>query len=733
MDLLHELKRVFGYDSFRPHQKEIIEAALAGKDVVAVLPTGGGKSLCYQLPALKREGLTVVVSPLIALMKDQVDQLLATGVNATYLNSSLDAVETQNRLQGLEQGKYKLLYLAPERLFLDGYLERLKRWGIASVAIDEAHCISEWGHDFRPEYRQLATLRDCFPGLPVMALTATATTRVREDISSQLRLHNPELRIASFNRPNLFYRVVAKSQPHLQVLEHVRQNDGVSGIVYCQSRRSAEDYAQKLQDAGFRALPYHAGLPQDERSRNQEAFIRDDVPVICATIAFGMGINKPNVRYVVHADLPKNIESYYQETGRAGRDGLPAECVLLYSAGDVVRNRHFIQQMEDAAAAQVADHQLQQMAVFGEEFGCRRAALLGYFGEKFSEENCGSCDNCLDETQEEDMTEACQKLLSCVYRINQQGYPMGLRHVIDVLRGSQNAKVLGRGHDRLSTYGIGSDQSVEYWASLGRQLIHKGFLMQDEEGYSTVKVTDRAMKDLQERNPFFMKPPKVKWNLKEKEKVISRAGEIECDEGLFRELRELRKVLADESGVPPYVVFGDVPLRHMARRYPRTDEEFLDVPGVGQKKLQEYGPTFLPRIALWLESNERLEFSPLPKEQKPASTTKRRKSAEGLGSSPLETLQYYQSGATITEIATMRGLAESTIWGHLAQCVDVGKLEDLSGLLDISEEKKVREVLNKVGSEDGLRPIFEALDEQVDYGKIRLVLALINKENRELN
>jgi ATP-dependent DNA helicase RecQ len=729
MELKNRLKQVFGYDSFREHQEEIMEASLVGKDVVAVLPTGGGKSLCYQLPALFRDGLTVVVSPLIALMKDQVDQLQAVGVGATYLNSSLDAVTSRSRLQGLERGDYKLLYLAPERLFLDGYLERLDRWGITAVAIDEAHCISEWGHDFRPEYRQLSTLRDRFPGISLMALTATATSRVREDIISQLRLQSPEVKIASFNRPNLFYRVLHKSQPRQQVVDFLKQNEDASGIVYCQSRRSTEEYAEILQDAGIRALPYHAGLPQEQRARNQEAFIRDDVPVICATIAFGMGINKPNVRFVLHADLPKNIESYYQETGRAGRDGLPAECVLLFSAGDVVKNRHFIHQMEDPVAAQVAEHQLQQMAGFGEEFRCRRVALLQYFGENFPDENCGSCDNCLDETKEEDMTEACQKLLSCVYRINQSGVPMGLRYAVDVLRGSKNAKIPDRGHDQLSTHGIGGDQPVEYWSSLGRQLIQKGFLVLDQEGYNTVRMTEKGMHNLKARNTFLVKPPRVKDGVKLRSSDRQKFGEIECDIGLFEDLRELRKDLADQREVPPYVIFGDVALRFMARSYPSNDEEFLAVPGVGQKKLYEFGGHFLPRIAQWLESNERKTFSAIENDSQGGSSSTRKRKVGGVSSSQLETLSLYNSGESIAAIARIRDLAESTIRGHLAQCVEAGKWSDLSREMDAAEQEKILAAIEEVGEDAGLRPIFEALDEMVDYGKIRLVLALKNQKS----
>ncbi|MGI8966423.1 MAG: RecQ family ATP-dependent DNA helicase, partial [Limisphaerales bacterium] len=392
--LLPLLKQYFGFTSFRPLQEEIIRDAFAGKDTFALLPTGGGKSLCFQLPALTRDGLTLVVSPLIALMKDQVDALQASGIAATFLNSSLDANESRARLRGLHNGEFRLLYAAPERLMLSGFLSDLQRWKINLIAVDEAHCISEWGHDFRPEYRQLAELRGHFPNVPVMALTATATERVRSDIVKHLQLREPNCYVASFNRPNLIYRVLAKNKPYEQTLDFVRGRGNESGIVYCQSRKSAELVAERLNADGIKAKPYHAGLEQKERATHQELFLRDEIRVICATIAFGMGINKPNVRFVIHYDLPKNIEGYYQETGRAGRDGLPSECLLLFSAGDVVKQTQFLDE-KPAAEQKVAREQLQQMVHYAACAMCRRSELLRDFSENFGEENCGGCDNCL--------------------------------------------------------------------------------------------------------------------------------------------------------------------------------------------------------------------------------------------------------------------------------------------------------------------------------------------------
>ena len=475
------LKRYFGFPSFRPLQHEIIGATMEGRDVFALLPTGGGKSLCFQLPALMRPGLTVVVSPLIALMKDQVDALQAGGIPATFLNSSLPAGESRKRLRGLHQHEYRLLYAAPERLMLSGVLEDLQKWNVNLIAVDEAHCISEWGHDFRPEYRQLAQLREAFPGTPMMALTATATTRVREDIVKLLQLRKPRCFVASFNRPNLTYRVIAKAKPSAQALAFLRPRPRDSGIIYCQSRKGAESVAEQLNQHGIAARPYHAGLTPTQRSENQELFLRDEIRVICATIAFGMGINKPNVRFVIHYDLPKNIEGYYQETGRAGRDGLPAECLLLFSPGDVVKQQRFIEE-KLPAEQRIAREQLQQIVHYADSAGCRRVELLRYFGETFEAADCGGCDNCLKPRDTFDGTVAAQKFLSCVYRIWQKsGFGMGLNHVVEVLTGADSDPIRRWRHEELSTYGIGREHSRPRWQAIGRELVRLGYLRQRAE------------------------------------------------------------------------------------------------------------------------------------------------------------------------------------------------------------------------------------------------------------
>lgn len=603
------LKRYFGYDAFRPLQREIMESTLAGRDTVAILPTGAGKSLCFQLPALAREGVTLVVSPLIALMKDQVDALTASGVPATLLNSGVQGAEVSRRRAGLAQGDYKLLYAAPERIMTEGFLKELREWNVTAIAVDEAHCISEWGHDFRPEYRQLAKLRDHLPGVAFLALTATATEQVRGDIVRQLKLRDPEVFLASFNRPNLSYSVIPKDKATRQVCEFVRGRPNDSGIVYVQSRKSAESIAEALSGEGIAAVPYHAGLSAEERSANQEAFLRDEARVVCATIAFGMGINKPDVRYVIHADLPKNIEGYYQETGRAGRDGLSSDCLLLYSRGDLVKNLKFLDEMMDPAAADLAAKQMRKMANFAEGTECRKVALLGYFGERWEGENCGSCDICVQPREEWDATKQSQMLLSCLFRIRQKsGFATGLSHAIEVLVGANTERVRKWYHDQLSTYGIGKEISRAEWASLGRQLMGLGLIEASQDSYQTVTVTSAGMAALMNRAPIMLtRSPAVVAGSSSKAK-LSRVGVLPCDEGLFSQLRQLRKRLADEKGVPPYVVFGDVSLREMARSYPQDESEFLSISGVGRQKYADYGRVFMGAIRDWLADNERMRF-----------------------------------------------------------------------------------------------------------------------------
>ncbi len=605
-DLAQLLKRTFGYGTFRPLQREIIGATLAGQDVFALLPTGGGKSLCFQLPALARPGLTVVVSPLIALMKDQVDALQASGVAATFLNSTLGADESRARLRGLHRGEYKLLYAAPERLMLEGWVENLKAWKVACLAIDEAHCVSEWGHDFRPEYRQLSKLRAALPAVPVMALTATATGRVRTDIITHLQLREPATFVASFNRPNLTYRVIPKDGPLKQIIDFVRPREHESGIIYCASRATTERVAEALAGRGFLARPYHAGLTGDERAGNQENFLRDDTRIICATIAFGMGINKPNVRWIIHHDLPKNVEGYYQETGRAGRDGLPGDCLLLFSAGDIAKQTHFLDEITNEQEQQVARAQLRQIVHYAESAGCRRAELLDYFGENFPLDNCGACDNCLEPRDTYDGTIVAQKFLSCVYRIAQNSrFGVGMNHIIEVLTGADTDKVRRWGHDRLTTYGIGAEFSRPQWAAVGRELMRLGYLAVAEGEYATLELTPEGLAVLKARTPITLTKP---MNLPKAKRATRREGDIECDEILFERLRTLRRKLADERKVPAYIVFGDTTLRAMARYYPNTPDAMEGIPGMGEKKRAEFAEVFAAEIAAYLATNSRQAF-----------------------------------------------------------------------------------------------------------------------------
>src|SRR5215813_7161114 len=610
-DLLLLLKQSFGFDSFRPLQEEIIRDALSNRDVFALLPTGAGKSLCFQLPALACPGLTVVVSPLISLMKDQVDALTASGVSATFLNSSLKANEMGARMLGLRHGDYHLLYVAPERLMLPGFLVNLREWPVSLIAIDEAHCISEWGHDFRPEYRQLAQLRELFPETPLMALTATATKRVQSDIIRQLHLRRPSCYVASFNRPNLTYCVRAKDSAYKQLLGFVKAHEQDSGIVYCQSRNTAENLAMRLNEDAIRAEPYHAGLEAAIRVRNQESFLRDDVQVICATIAFGMGINKPNVRYVVHYDLPKNIEGYYQETGRAGRDGLPSECLLLFSAGDAVKYSKFIDEVSNPQEREIARQQLRQMVQLAESAECRRVAMLRYFGEEFRAGDCRACDNCLTPRETYDGTIEAQKFLSCVYRLREKSrIDFGINQIAEVLTGADTEKVRRWDHQYVSTYGIGKDRSQNEWRLIGRELVRQGYLRQLPERFNVLQLSASGWAALKQRQPIHLvKPvaaPKGKRPRDEKRPGLPTG--FDYDQTLFDRLRRLRKQIADERGVPAYIVFSDVSLRQMARYYPASEAEFARISGVGERKLADFGNAFVDSISQYLRKNKQRKW-----------------------------------------------------------------------------------------------------------------------------
>ncbi len=593
MTSIHEtLQRVFGLHGFRPFQQEIIEQVLDGGDAFVLMPTGGGKSLCYQLPALHREGLAIVVSPLISLMKDQVDALQASGVNAAMYNSNLDAATARNVLEQLHRGALDLLYVAPERMMRPGFIHSLESMKVGLIAIDEAHCVSQWGHDFRPEYAALGGLREHFPDTPLIALTATADPQTREDIVNVLGLQAARRFITSFDRPNIRYTVLEKHQPQAQLLRFLRTRENESGIVYALSRKRVEEIAAYLVDRGFSAAPYHAGLAAGERSRIQEQFLRDEVSIVVATVAFGMGIDKPNVRFVVHYDLPRHLEGYYQETGRCGRDGLPAEALLLFGTQDVATARFHLEKGNNENQNRIDSHKLNAMVGFAESLTCRRRVLLGYLGETLNQD-CGNCDICLDPPETFDATEAARKVLSCVYRVGQS---FGIKHVVDVLRGAETERIQKFGHQHVSTYGIGQEFSQAEWMSVVRQLIHRGYLLQDIAAFSVLKLTPRALSVLRNEEKVTLARPRI--HEKTRKNTVAAAMELDSDDlRLFENLRELRKKIALESGVPPYVIFGDATLAEMSRRRPRSEMAFLGISGVGQVKLERYGNAFLKVIA----------------------------------------------------------------------------------------------------------------------------------------
>jgi len=717
---LAALKHYFGHEQFRLGQEAIVSALLANQDVLVIMPTGGGKSLCYQLPAVLRPGLMVVVSPLISLMQDQVRSLDATGIPATFLNSSLSGQESYARRQAVLQGQIKILYVAPERLLSEGFFDFLSQVEVSAFAIDEAHCVSQWGHDFRPEYRQLQRVRQRFPQVPLMALTATATGRVREDIGAQLALRSPHTHIASFNRPNLYYEVRPKGKRIYEELRQFLRKTPGSGIIYCLSRKRVEELALQLQNDQIDALPYHAGLSNEIRAKNQECFSRDDTRIIIATTAFGMGINKPDVRFVVHYDLPQNLEGYYQESGRAGRDGEAAQCILFFGAGDIrtvdfMIGRKIHPQTGEPLEAeqQIARQQLRQIVSYAEGTDCRRTIQLSYFGESFPG-NCENCDRCLNPVPLEDWTVEAQKFLSCVARCQER---FGLTYIIDVLRGSKDKRVLGNGHQTLSTYGIGRDRSKDDWKQLGRSLIHQGLLDETTDGYSILRLNPLSWEVLRGQRtvqvailPTANAPTDQDYPREE-----SSESRVLSDQ-LFDTLRSLRKTIADARNIAPYMVFSDASLRQMARNRPQSAAQFLKISGVGQQKLEVYGSQFVEAIRLFCAGEDPSDV-PIPE---PIDLPPRAYEAPLLKRTHFATLDLHMQGLDPGAIAQKRDITLNRVYDHLGALLEAGRAVALDTLVPPDYQTRIWAAFETHG-DIFLKEIREAMGEELPYEHLKLV------------
>ncbi len=701
---IHEtLRAVFGFQQFRSPQQEVIEQVCSGEDVFLVMPTGGGKSLCYQIPALQRDGLAIIVSPLISLMKDQVDALNANGVAAACFNSSLTGDEARLVSRQMESGELNLLYVAPERLMQPEFLQRISSLKLALFAIDEAHCISQWGHDFRPDYVQIGRLRGLFPQVPIVAMTATADPETRKDIIRQLGIESAKVHVAGFDRPNITYSVIPKNKPFNQLTSFLSGRQGEAGIIYALSRKRVEEVAEKLRLAGFAASAYHAGLPDEERRRVQDAFRRDDLRIVVATVAFGMGIDKPNVRFVVHYDMPKSVESYYQETGRAGRDGLPSEALMLFGMGDVMTARSLIENSDNAERVRIELQKLNAMVAYAEALTCRRRALLAYFGD-LQHHDCDNCDICNDPPQRFDASEQARKVLSCVYRVGER---FGARHVIDVLRGAKLQRIIELRHHELSTYGIGADLSAVEWENVIRQLIHLGYLVQDFTRYGVLGLSATARPVLKGETEVILGRPREVVETEKKSRRRSGAGEG-AHRALFEELRSLRKQIADAAGVPPFVVFSDATLLELSKIRPTDERDLLRINGVGQVKLERYGSRFLNAINDYKcrELAERATSN----EQSQLSDTLN------------ETFGLYKQGLDLDQIALARGLKELTIVSHLEELATSGLEIDLRRFVDPEKLPLIEARLNVLGPVS-LTVLKEGLPESINFIDLRLARA----------
>lgn len=708
------LKTVFGFQTFRPNQESIIKNILDGKDVFAVMPTGGGKSLCYQLPATVMHGTAVVISPLISLMKDQVDAAVENGIQAAFMNSSMDADEVSDVYRMLKYNKIRLLYIAPERFAMPHFLERLKTAAISLFAIDEAHCISEWGHDFRPDYLGLSLIPEMFPDVPVAAFTATATQRVQEDIIKRIGLRKPQIVRASFNRPNLFYEVKAKSRVELQILEFLRDHQGESGIIYRTTRDSVTETADFLQSKGIAALPYHAGLSTDKRNKNQEAFNRDEAQVIVATIAFGMGIDKSNVRFVIHADLPKNIEGYYQETGRAGRDGELAHCLLFFGRGDIPKIRYFINEITDDRERFIAIEKLNHIVGYASHNVCRRKQLLGFFGEDYPYDNCGSCDICSGSVERIDITTDAQIIMSAISRSGQR---FGIGHIIDIVTGADTKRIRELRHNEIKTYGTGKGRDKKYWRSVVDELIAQAALMQEGDPYPVLKITQKGSDILFDRERIMaLRKQEVKAKTaRERDEVGG------YDRTLFERLRNARKKMAEGQQVPPYIIFSDRTLHEMCRRFPSTLSDMRKISGVGDAKLERYGEDFIREIKRYLDENPGIS---IPGGESGVLTQKKKK-----GETIEETYVFFKGGMSLDDIAKLRSLAPSTIASHMERLILDGHDIDMDRLVDPGKRLKIEEFFLSIEGW-GLNPVVEHFNGTVSHEEARLVRAHLMRNHQ---
>ncbi len=708
------LKHRFGYDEFRMNQEPAIAAVLARKDCVVLMPTGGGKSLCYQIPALMLDGLTVVISPLIALMKDQVDALRGNGVEAAFLNSTQTAAEQVEVFRDVRSGKLKLLYVAPERLLQSGdqFLDFLRGINVSLFAIDEAHCISSWGHDFRPEYLRLATLKKEFPSIPLIALTATADKLVRKDIFERLNIGHAELFLSSFNRPNIYYAVEPKRNSYGQLLDYLDKHKDESGIIYCLSRSSVDSLAADLRDGGFSALSYHAGLDKQTRDKHQESFLKDETKIIVATIAFGMGIDKSNVRFVVHMDLPKNVESYYQETGRAGRDGLTSDALLFFSWADVLKLKGFAAVEGNAAQSAIMLKKLDLMGKFGDLTSCRRRFLLNYFSEE-STADCGNCDNCTTVVERFDGTVIAQKALSAVYRTDQR---FGMSYLIDFLRGSKSEKIRDE-HKNIKTYGVGADISKDNWFNYFKDLIAQKYLAQTDGEYPIIVLTDKSMDVLAGKTPVELIKVKVK---EEKRSKLVTDAEHPYEQSLFDDLRRLRSNFTKHENVPPYVIFSDVTLIEMATYLPQNDWELRKISGVGDLKFDKYGADFLAEIKSYCLKNSLVSRIDL-KAKKREKKVRTKRDVRGKDTYHIS-LDLYRDGRSISEIAKERNLSPTTIENHLIRFITTGEIR-LEQFVVLEKVETIHEAIVKFQPSEALSPVKEFLGDEYSFAEIRAVKA----------